>query len=310
MILWGADRIRWSLPLLFAAAFLAACSAPITPSITTPVTPATVAPSAKSVALAQYYSELQDTMRARGLIREDAGEGTVSVNSRILAENFEVIALHDEYRPGQTGFAPNLTPSRLRRWEKPIRMSVEFGNSVPAATRSADTQFILSYARHLSAVSGHPITMSPARPNYLVLVLGEDDRADYAQRLREFVPGISDQTVTDYLNLPRSILCLVYAFPGRNGEYSYDRAVAVIRAEHPTLMRRSCIHEEVAQGMGLANDSPRARPSIFNDDEEFGFLTRHDELLLQMLYDPRLSVGMSAANARPVVQQIATELAG
>ena len=44
--------------------------------------------------------------------------------------------------------------------------------------------------------------------------------------------------------------------------------------------------------MGLANDSPDARPSVFNDDEEFAFLTRHDELLLKMLYDPRLRPGM------------------
>jgi hypothetical protein len=62
--------------------------------------------------------------------------------------------------------------------------------------------------------------------------------------------------------------------------------------------------------MGLANDSPRARPSIFNDDEEFGFLTRQDEMLLKLLYDPRLHVGMSARDARPIVQQIAYELAG
>jgi hypothetical protein len=43
----------------------------------------------------------------------------------------------------------------------------------------------------------------------------------------------------------------------------------VIRAEHPDLLRLSCLHEEIAQGLGLPNDSPRARPSIFNDDEEF-----------------------------------------
>jgi hypothetical protein len=75
-------------------------------------------------------------------------------------------------------------------------------------------------------------------------------------------------------------------------------------------MRLSCIHEELAQGMGLANDSPQARPSIFNDDEEFALLTRHDELLLRMLYDPRLSPGMTPAEAAPIARQIAAELMG
>jgi hypothetical protein len=70
----------------------------------------------------------------------------------------------------------------------------------------------------------------------------------------------------------------------------------------------ACIHEELAQGLGLANDDPQARPSIFNDDEEFALLTGHDELLLQMLYDPRLRTGMTAAEAAPVVREIAAEV--
>jgi len=73
-------------------------------------------------------------------------------------------------------------------------------------------------------------------------------------------------------------------------------------------MRLSCIHEELAQGLGLANDSPQARPSIFNDDEEFAYLTRHDELLLEMLYDPRLEPGMTVDTAAPLVRRIAEEI--
>ena len=83
----------------------------------------------------------------------------------------------------------------------------------------------------------------------------------------------------------------------------------MIRAELPDRLRLSCIHEELAQGMGLANDSPDARPSIFNDDEEFAYLTAHDERLLKMLYDPRLRPGMTEAEALPIVTRIAAELA-
>ena len=82
----------------------------------------------------------------------------------------------------------------------------------------------------------------------------------------------------------------------------------MIRAELPQRLRTSCVHEELAQGRGLANDSPDARPSIFNDDEEFALLTRHDELLLKILYDPRLRPGMPRAEAEPIVRRIAAEL--
>ena len=73
-------------------------------------------------------------------------------------------------------------------------------------------------------------------------------------------------------------------------------------------MRRSCVHEEVAQGLGLPNDNPAARPSIFNDDEEFALLTDHDELLLRILYDDRLAPGATAEDAAPMIRQIAEEL--
>ena len=84
----------------------------------------------------------------------------------------------------------------------------------------------------------------------------------------------------------------------------------MIRAEHPDLLRLSCLHEEIAQGLGLANDSPRARPSIFNDDEEYALLTRQDELMLRILYSPELRPGMSLAEAEPIVRMLAARLMG
>jgi hypothetical protein len=69
-------------------------------------------------------------------------------------------------------------------------------------------------------------------------------------------------------------------------------------------MRRACVHEELAQGLGLADDSPAARPSIFNDDDEFALLTRHDEILLELLYDPALTPGMTVEEARPVLRRL------
>jgi hypothetical protein len=70
------------------------------------------------------------------------------------------------------------------------------------------------------------------------------------------------------------------------------------------------VHEELAQGLGLANDSPRARPSIFNDDDEFALLTMQDEDLLRLLYSPRLTPGMSFDIARPILTQLIAERRG
>ena len=64
----------------------------------------------------------------------------------------------------------------------------------------------------------------------------------------------------------------------------------------------------VGQTLGPGADSDDARPSIFNDDAEFALMTRHDEDLLRILYDPRLKVGMTRDEAMPLVRQIVEEL--
>ena len=142
-----------------------------------------------------------------------------------------------------------------------------------------------------------------------MLVLNEDDRRGSAGRLRALVPGIAESSVRAFIEPGRSTLCLVIAFSDGTTP-GYTSAVALIRGEHPDLLRLACIHEEIAQGLGLPNDSPQARPSIFNDDDEFGLLTGHDENLLRILYDPRLRAGMTAADAAPIARQIAEELVG
>lgn len=103
---------------------------------------------------------------------------------------------------------------------------------------------------------------------------------------------VSANDISGVTDMAPSTYCIVYAqSDGKSGVYT--RAFAVIGAEHPDLLRLSCYHEEIAQALGLPNDSPRARPSIFNDDEEFALLTRQDEAVLRMLYNPAFRPGMS-----------------
>ena len=77
----------------------------------------------------------------------------------------------------------------------------------------------------------------------------------------------------------------------------------------PDDLRLSCIHEEIAQGLGLTNDSDETRPSIFSDDDEWGRLTELDEALLALLYDPSLRPGMRAEDAAPLIRPLAERLA-
>ncbi len=271
-----------------------------------PAGPVVTPPSQASRDLTTYYTRLQNDLLTQGLLRGDGGGPDTPFTDTQLARNFVRIALFNEYRDDSDFQRPQATISKLRRWTGPIRMSVEFGDTVPLAQRDADLANVSAYAARLSRATGVPIRITDRNPNFRVLFLGEDDRRAYGPRLRELIPSISDATVRTFVNLPRDQLCVVIG-TFAPGQSNYTKAVAMIRAEHPSLMRSACIHEELAQGMGLANDSPGARPSIFNDDEEFALLTSHDELLLRMLYDPRLQTGMEPSVAAPIARQIARE---
>ncbi len=298
--------------LLFAAVFaaLSGCevAGTIPPSGDLPGEVVTFQ-SPESLALARYYRRVQDGLLTQGLLRQDGGGPDAPFSQRNLVDNFIRIALFDEYTNVGGRIVARTTPSNLDKWQEPILMSVEFGDSVLLAQRQKDNADIAQYANRLSRITGLPIRQVQSGANFNVFVVNEDERKALAPRIREILPGINEAALNTVTDMPRSTFCLVFALdPGNDG--SFSQALAIIRGEHPDLMRLSCIHEELAQGLGLSNDSGAARPSIFNDDEEFALLTDQDELLLRMLYDPRMIPGMGADAARVQAEIIAAELMG
>lgn len=316
---------RWS-HILWSCAALAALSAcdalwmdnapadtkpqarPDLPAAAVPIT--IQSPSAQSIALQRYYARVQEDLLGQGLLRVDGGGVDTPYTDRMIARNFERIALAEEYTRG-AGLQPSSGAlGEIKKWTIPVRVGVTFGNSHSPEKQAKDRDTISRYTRRLARVSGHSISMVSSQPNFHVLIMGEDDKAQLRETLDRIAPGMEASSRAIFLNLPRAIHCLVVAFADRNSSSAYRQAVALVRTEHPDLTRRACIHEELTQGLGLANDDQNARPSIFNDDEEFALLTSHDELLLQILYDPQLTPGMTADQARPIVWDLAQNLVG
>ena len=295
---------------LLAISALAACDMGMVSSMVPQTRPAglgqaVVKPtSEKSAALRSYLGQVQGAQMSQGLLREDGGGPDTPFTADMLARNFEQIVFFNEYASALQGRGGQ---SPLRKWERPVRVDTIFGAAVPPSQRRQDEADINKYLRRLGKVTGHPISKS-SRPNFIVIVASEDDRDAALDAAAARLPGITAQSLDPLRTLDDDTYCVVIAYASGAASHVYTAAVAVVRAENPGVLRLSCIHEELAQGLGLANDSRTARPSIFNDDDEFALLTDHDELLLKMLYDPRLKPGMTAAEAAPVTRIIAREL--
>lgn len=271
-----------------------------------PPEPTVTEPDAETLAAMDHYRRIESNYLSQGLLQTDGGAG-IGFSAANLAQNFLAIAFHDEFSETGRQLTPGGRERGLQRWERPIRVALEFGPSVPLATRRSDRAEVTAYLDRLSRITGLPIRLAATNANFLILVQAPPERRGASERILRFAAHTSAAALASAVEMRQDIYCTAFSYsPGRRPYY--DRSLAIVRAELPPLMRRACYHEEIAQGLGLVNDSPRARPSIFNDANEFALLTVQDELLLKILYDARLKPGMSLTEARPIVETIAAEL--
>lgn len=266
--------------------------------------------SQASKRIAAYYADLQARQIDQGRMRTDGGGTDAPFDTDDLVTNFERIAFFEEYaRGGRLGKASE-NPNHLIRWTSDIRLHVQTGASLGPEAAIRNKREVATFAARLTRLTGQKITLTDREhANFLVIFGGYDDTAQTVASVQDFAPDLAPSAMSIVRFPPRDIDCFVITLSPRRDPV-YSGAIAYIRGEHPDLFRKACIHEELSQAMGLPNDSPSARPSIFNDDDEFALLTRQDEMMLRILYDPRLRAGMSLPEAHPIITQIAQELIG
>ncbi len=268
-------------------------------------------PSSESMQLKNGYAARLLRLQAQGRMRTDDG-ADIPVSIAKLAEDFERIVFFDEHIMRNGRLIASRTEQPLRRWQMPIRYRVIHGALSDANTIAYDRAAVGRFASRLARLTG--LSIEPAgkqKANFLILFLNIDEQQSIAPRLSKLMHNVDqaarDSVIQSIASSSRSAFCAGYTLSSKAIPDTYTFSVIHIRSEHPPLGRLSCIHEEMAQAMGLANDSPTARPSIFNDDQEFALLTRHDEQLLRMLYDSRLKPGMHADEAHSILKTIARE---
>ncbi len=253
---------------------------------------------------ADQYRAYAQFLSADGGLRADRSPSDAQFSNADLAANFQRIALNREYRREDGKLVEATTPTSISRWGAPVRYQILGGGATPL-----DRADYAELAQRLTALTGVEVREQEreAEPNVTILILNADERRAFIRELQ------SDGTADRMPLIVEWAEKLSYPCVGQVGYRDADTglitgAMIVIKAELEGLFRKSCIHEELVQTMGLMNDDRKVRPSIFNDDQEFALLTEHDEYLLQMLYDPRLRPGMGPEEAVPLLDEIIRDL--
>lgn len=263
-------------------------------------------PSGES--LTEFYASIERDLRASGRMRREVAPADAPFGVPELVRDFERVALYDEYADVDGRFVRSESPALLRRWDGPVRVAVMTGTSAPPEDAARDRANVAAFTRRLGRLTGVDMALGEGDDvNFLVLFMTSTERTAFADQVAAYYPDFAPAVVRALRDTPLDTFCTAYAFSDPARPSVYSSVMILIRAEHPPLTRLSCVHEEMAQAMGLPNDSPDSRPSLFNNSLEFALLTEHDAILLRMLYDPRLRPGMTAAEVRPLLPAIATD---
>lgn len=247
------------------------------------------------------YAEGEALYLADGKFRVERDPADAPLSLDTLAGNFAKIAFKTEAQDLPGGVRIEATETGLIRWESDIPYAV-FGAS------PEDRAFLSLNAAKLARLTGRamPLVDDPSDAAMQILVLDDAGRYGLLQGtsggLAEGV-GVFLQAWAFDISLP--CVGTLVTDPETN---VISGALILVKAELGKRFREACFTEEVVQSLGLINDDPTVRPSIFNDDQEFVALTRHDEYLIRILYDPRLKPGMTARMAQPIIRIRAAEL--
>ena len=262
----------------------------------------------KEAKLIKYYSRLEERKISLGLLRQDGGGTDTPFDVDDIVEAFEQVAFYNEYDISGDKLLPNSEAVMLAKWKSNINISVRFGNSVNKKQKDNDLLEINELIGVLSQVTNHNIKISQQNINMYVVIANQKEIKDLISEIGLLQPEFDPQRIPIITQLPRDIHCMAMTSMNVQANSGISSSLVIIRNELPHIMRKACIHEEIAQSLGLTNDSHLARPSVFNDDDEFATLTKFDEILLQILYDHRLNSGISKREATQLVRQIANEI--
>jgi len=215
-----------------------------------------------------------------------------------LHRNFLSIAMRAE-AADDVDLSGNIS---VAKWVKPLRYQL-------VGATEEDAAKVAALAKKVRELTGMDIAPATARnPNVRLSFVPFRHRDNAVFQLADkgrLGPAVG-QMVTRWRDAEREKCLGLISVDPVSG--AIGKADILIKDELPPTIRDACIVEELIQSLGLMNDDPRARPSIFNDSQEFLDLTSHDEFLLRILYDERVRPGMTLREMNPLVQQIIREI--
>jgi len=183
-------------------------------------------------------------------------------------------------------------PLGIRRFDRPIQTRVIGGGSVD---RAAAMQRVLNeYAGQV--------------PNLHLSVAAGTEPADVEVRLideKNFKKALQDafgiQTTKTFVARTNP-QCMTSVKSSAEGEIMHSVTFIIVDKGDQVFL--DCAYHELLHAFGLSNHDQSNPWTTLNQRRRVGYLSVYDRALLTLLYDPRVTPGMTAAQARAMLPRV------
>jgi len=187
-------------------------------------------------------------------------------------------------------------PRGIRRFDHPIRAQIIAGGSVDRSAAMA--RVIAEYAAKVPNLHLSPApTATPADLEVRLI-----DEKDFKSALQAAFGAKITKTFVARTN-PQ---CMTSVKSSTEGDILHSVSFIIVDKGDDVFF--DCAYHELLHAFGLSNHDQRNPWTTLNQKRMVGYLSVYDRALLTLLYDPRITPGMTAARAHAVLPRLIEDL--
>jgi len=94
----------------------------------------------------------------------------------------------------------------------------------------------------------------------------------------------------------------------KNERYEITHSDVILTVDTGDFVFLDCAYEELLQSLGPINDTSSVPWTMFNDQIQMGFFDVYDQYILNLLYDPRITPGMTVEEVKVALPEALTDV--
>ncbi len=181
---------------------------------------------------------------------------------------------------------------RIRKYVKPARVFIDGSQRADRRKQLADV--VADIGRHVAHLD---IAMADDRDSANIVVTLVRER-NFQKAL---VSMYGDERASE---IKKSLDPECLSGFTKNERFEIEHSEVIIAVDTSDFTFLDCAYEELLQSLGPINDTSSVPWTMFNDNVQMGFFDVFDQYLLNILYDPRVRVGMTIDETKAVLPEV------